>query len=173
MAEKSTTNFKVKEFRADQVFYWLYTQQVGSFSEMHNIGRETRKILEENFWISSLEKAEKQKSQDGSIKYRLLLDDGLSIESVFMPHTSHNTVCVSSQVGCGMGCDFCMTGTMGLVRNLKTAEIIFHNFSGFPANIVHFGKALSLFLIEPIKYLICPEFLHLTVFYGFFSHPRT
>jgi len=45
MAEKSTTNFKVKEFRADQVFYWLYTQQVGSFSEMNNIGRETRKIL--------------------------------------------------------------------------------------------------------------------------------
>ena len=92
MAEKSTTNFKVKEFRADQVFYWLYTQQVGSFSEMHNIGRETRKIMEENFWISSLEKAEKQQSQDGSIKYRLLLDDGLSIESVFMPHISHNTV---------------------------------------------------------------------------------
>jgi len=124
MAEKSIKHIKVQEFRADQIFYWLYQKKAESFSEMHNIGRETRKIMEENFWISSLEKAETQQSQDGSIKYRLLLDDGLSIESVFMPHTSHNTVCVSSQVGCGMGCDFCMTGTMGLVRNLKTAEII-------------------------------------------------
>ena len=124
MAEKSIKHSKVQEFRADQIFYWLYQKKVESFSEMHNIGRETQKIMEENFWISSLEKAETQQSQDGSIKYRLLLDDGLSIESVFMPHTSHNTVCVSSQVGCGMGCDFCMTGTMGLVRNLKTAEII-------------------------------------------------
>ena len=124
MAEKSIKHSKVQEFRADQIFYWLYQKKAESFSEMHNIGRETRKIMEENFWISSLEKAETQQSQDGSIKYRLLLDDGLSIESVFMPHTSHNTVCVSSQVGCGMGCDFCMTGTMGLVRNLKTAEII-------------------------------------------------
>mgnify|MGYP000038223311 CR=1 FL=1 len=124
MAEKSIKHSKVQEFRADQIFYWLYQKKAESFSEMHNIGWETRKIMEENFWISSLEKAETQQSQDGSIKYRLLLDDGLSIESVFMPHTSHNTVCVSSQVGCGMGCDFCMTGTMGLVRNLKTAEII-------------------------------------------------
>ena len=102
MAEKSIKHIKVQEFRADQVFYWLYQKKAESFSEMHNIGRETRKVMEENFWISSLEKVETQQSQDGSIKYRLLLDDGLSIESVFMPHTSHNTVCVSSQVGCGM-----------------------------------------------------------------------
>jgi len=86
-------------------------------------------------------------SRDGSIKYRLLLEDGQSIESVFIPHTSHNTVCVSSQVGCGMGCDFCMTGTMGLVRNLKTSEIIdqvFAVYQDIPAeqklrNIVFMG----------------------------------
>ena len=124
MTEKSKKYSNLKDFRADQVFYWLYKQQVESFSEMHNIGLETRKIMEDNFWISSIKKAETQQSQDDSIKYRLLLDDGLSIESVFMPHTKHNTVCVSSQVGCGMGCDFCMTGKMGLMRNLKTAEII-------------------------------------------------
>jgi len=124
MTEKSMKNFKVQEFRADQIFYWLYQKKATSFSEMQNIGRETRNIMEENFLISTLKKCEKQESQDGSIKYRLLLEDGLCIESVFMPHTSHNTVCVSSQVGCGMGCDFCMTGTMGFVRNLKTAEII-------------------------------------------------
>ena len=124
MVEKAKTQSKVQAYRADQVFYWLYQQRVGSFSEMLNLGKETRKMLEENFWISSLKKAEEQHSRDGSIKYRLLLEDGKSIEAVFMPHTNHNTICVSSQVGCGMGCDFCMTSTMGLIRNLTTAEII-------------------------------------------------
>ena len=124
MDEKAGSQAKVQAFRADQVFYWLYQQRVGSFAEMLNLGKETRKLLEENFWISKLKKADEQYSQDGSIKYRLLLEDGKSIESVFIPHTSHNTICVSSQVGCGMGCDFCMTGTMGLVRNLETSEII-------------------------------------------------
>jgi len=124
MVENAETQSKIQPFRADQIFYWLYRQKVESFAEMLNISQEIRKMLEEHFWISSMKIAESQKSQDGSIKYRLLLEDGYSIECVFMPHTNHNTVCVSSQVGCGMGCDFCMTGTMGLVRNLKTAEII-------------------------------------------------
>ena len=124
MNKKAKTKPQVQAFRADQIFYWLYQQRVGSFAEMHNLGKGMRKLLEENFWISSLKKSEKLHSRDGSIKYRLLLEDGKNIESVFMPHTSHNTVCISSQVGCGMGCDFCMTGTMGLVRNLKTSEII-------------------------------------------------
>ena len=114
----------IKSFRADQVFYWLYKNNVRSFAEMQNLGKETRKLLEENFWISSLKVAEQKKSKDGSIKYRLLLEDGKSIESVFIPHLRHNTVCISSQVGCAMGCDFCSTATMGLVRNLKTSEII-------------------------------------------------
>lgn len=124
MDEKSKSVSKVQAFRADQVFYWLYQQRVESFAKMLNIGSETRKLLTEHFRISSLVKSDSLKSQDGSVKYRLQLEDNQSIEAVFMPHTSHNTVCVSSQVGCGMGCDFCMTGTMGLVRNLTTAEII-------------------------------------------------
>ncbi len=81
-------------------------------------------MLEENFYISSQKIADSLHSQDGSIKYRILLEDGNSIESVFLPHKNHNTICVSSQAGCGMGCDFCMTARMGLIRNLKPAEII-------------------------------------------------
>ena len=111
-------------FRADKIFLWLYQKKVISFAEMKNIGFETRNILEENFFISSIGKFKKKHSKDGSIKYRLFLDDGHSIESVFMVHKNHNTLCVSTQVGCGMGCDFCMTGKMGLVRNLETSEII-------------------------------------------------
>jgi Predicted Fe-S-cluster redox enzyme len=91
---------------------------------MLNIGKGTRNLLKNHFFISSLKVAEKLKSSDGSIKYRILLDDGNSIESVFLPHKNHNTICVSSQAGCAMGCDFCMTAKMGLIRNLEPSEII-------------------------------------------------
>ena len=121
---KNIKCFKNQSFRADQIFLWLYKKRVKSFDEMKNIGDQIRELLEENFFISSIEKLETKHSKDGSRKYRLLLHDGKSIESVFMPHKNHNTLCVSTQVGCGMGCDFCMTGKMGFVRNLETSEII-------------------------------------------------
>ena len=124
LLDKTRNHHKVQAYRAEQVFFWLYNKKVNSFSEMKNIGGYTRKLLEKHFRISSLEKVETTHSKDGSIKYLLLLDDGNFIESVFMPHKTHNTLCISSQVGCGMGCDFCMTGKMGLFRNLETSEII-------------------------------------------------
>ena len=115
---------RVKSFRADQVFNWLYQKRAESFDQMLNIGLGTRKLLEDNFYISSLKVADNLQSSDGSIKFRILLDDGNSIESVFLPHKNHNTICVSSQAGCAMGCDFCMTAKMGLIRNLDPSEII-------------------------------------------------
>ena len=119
----------IKSFRADQVFKWLYQKKAENFDQMLNIGKGTRKLLKDHFFISSLKVAEKLKSSDGSIKYRILLDDGNSIESVFLPHNNHNTICVSSQAGCAMGCDFCMTAKMGLIRNLEPSEIINQIFS--------------------------------------------
>ena len=120
--ENSSTSIKC--FRADQVFKWLYQKKAENFDQMLNIGKGTRKLLKDHFFISSLKVEEKLKSSDGSIKYRILLDDGNSIESVFLPHNNHNTICVSSQAGCAMGCDFCMTAKMGLIRNLEPSEII-------------------------------------------------
>ena len=120
--EKSSNS--IKSFRADQVFNWLYQKRAESFDQMLNIGQGTRKLLEDHFYISSLKVVDYLQSSDGSIKYRILLDDGNSIESVFLPHKNHNTICVSSQVGCAMGCDFCMTAKMGLKRNLDPSEII-------------------------------------------------
>ena len=114
----------LKSFRADQVFNWLYQKRAESFDQMLNIGQGTREMLEDHFYISSLKVADNLKSRDGSIKFRILLDDGNSIESVFLPHKNHNTICVSSQAGCAMGCDFCMTAKMGLIRNLDPSEII-------------------------------------------------
>ena len=120
--EKSSSS--VKSFCADQVFNWLYQKRAESFDQMLNIGQGTRKLLEDHFYISSLKVADNLQSSDGSIKFRILLDDGNSIESVFLPHKNHNTICVSSQAGCAMGCDFCMTAKMGLIRNLDPSEII-------------------------------------------------
>ncbi len=130
MVENAETQSKMQAFRADQIFYWLYQQKVESFAEMLNISQEIRKMLEEHFWISSMKIAESQKSQDGSIKYRLLLEDGYSIECVFMPHTNHNTVCVSSQVGCGMGY-LSPIGAIGMYWStpiLKKSSDVIENF---------------------------------------------
>jgi len=139
-------------FRADQVFFWLYKKKVHHFDEMKNIGNEICKLLKENFFISSIKKLETKQSEDGSKKFKFLLRDGLIIETVLMPHKSHNTLCVSSQVGCGMACDFCMTGKMGLFRNLEISEIIdqvLYIFKEIPAkqklrNIVFMGMGEPL-----------------------------
>jgi len=122
--KNENSSSSVKSFRADQVFNWLYQKRAENFDQMLNIGQGTRKLLEDHFYISSLKVADNLQSSDGSIKFRILLDDGNSIESVFLPHKNHNTICISSQAGCAMGCDFCMTAKMGLIRNLDPSEII-------------------------------------------------
>ena len=122
--EASGNNSKIQAYRADQIFYWLYRSRVNDFDKMDNIGRPTREFLQQHFRIGVLKNNRVLRSRDGSLKYRLLLEDGQAIETVLMPHSDHHTVCISSQVGCGMGCDFCMTARMGLVRNLCVSEIV-------------------------------------------------
>ena len=122
--EASGNNSKIQAYRADQIFYWLYRSRVNDFEKMDNIGRPTREFLQSHFRIGVLKSNRVLRSRDGSLKYRLLLEDGQAIETVLMPHSDHHTVCISSQVGCGMGCDFCMTARMGLVRNLSVSEIV-------------------------------------------------
>ena len=113
-----------KPFRARQIFHWLYQKRVEDFGEMTNMSKTLRERLERHFFISRLIRAQQAHSEDGSIKYSFALQDGQCIESVLMPHRDHYTVCVSSQVGCAMGCDFCMTAKMGWIRNLTPGEII-------------------------------------------------
>ncbi|MBF0277864.1 MAG: 23S rRNA (adenine(2503)-C(2))-methyltransferase RlmN [SAR324 cluster bacterium] len=113
-----------KPFRAKQVFNWLYQKRVEEFGEMKNMSKALRQKLQQHFFISDLTRAREARSKDGSIKYVFELRDGKRVESVLMPHRDHYTVCVSSQVGCAMGCDFCMTAKMGLIRNLTPGEIL-------------------------------------------------
>ncbi|MBI2340838.1 MAG: 23S rRNA (adenine(2503)-C(2))-methyltransferase RlmN [Deltaproteobacteria bacterium] len=111
-------------YRARQVKKWLYQKDVSSFDEMTNLGKEYRRILSEHFSIPSMSVHEVHQSIDGTRKYLIELPDGKSIESVMIPTESRNTLCISTQVGCAMGCKFCYTGTMGLARNLTIFEIL-------------------------------------------------
>lgn len=111
-------------FRGDQIFKWLHSG-VKSFDEMSNISKDLRQKLSENYYITYPEIITKQVSKiDGTIKYLWRLRDGNSVESVVMKYKYGNTICISSQVGCRMGCAFCASTIGGLVRNLEASEIL-------------------------------------------------
>ena len=117
-----------KKFRGHQVFKWLWQRGVTDFDEMTNIPKTTRAWLKEHATISWLDSAGAQHSKDGTRKYLWACEDGSQIESVFIPDEDHpgkprRTLCVSSQVGCAMACTFCLTGDLGLKRNLSPSEI--------------------------------------------------
>lgn len=112
-------------FRAGQIYGWLHQKRVLSFDEMTNLSLSLRSRLKEEFTIPQLEIVKCQISElDGTRKYAFALDDGNIIESVFMPYHYGNSVCVSSQAGCRMGCRFCASTLDGLARNLQASEIL-------------------------------------------------
>lgn len=113
-----------KKFRATQVFDWIYRRQVYSFDEMSNLSLDLRQKLKDTYSSSLLTIKEKQVSQDGTIKYLFELDDGGLIESVLMVHDYGRSLCVTSQLGCNMGCAFCASGLLKKQRNLQAAEMV-------------------------------------------------
>jgi 23S rRNA (adenine2503-C2)-methyltransferase len=112
------------DYRADQIFSWLYRPGITSFDQMTDIKKELRAQLAQKAIISRLVPEVIERSQDGTVKYGFRLHGGGVIESVLIPDGERRTLCVSSQVGCGMGCTFCLTGTMGFGRNLQPSEIV-------------------------------------------------
>jgi 23S rRNA (adenine2503-C2)-methyltransferase len=112
-----------EKFRAGQIMKWLYQQGVSSISDMTNLSKEFRQNLEEIAAISTLEIVKIQKASDGTQKILFRLSDNRHIESVLIPGKSHPTLCISTQVGCRMGCAFCLTGKQGFKRNLMPSEI--------------------------------------------------
>ncbi len=111
-------------YRARQVRRWLFQKFASSFNEMTDIPKDLRQLLERKGELNTINKIEELASVDGTRKYIFQLKDGYFIESVLIPEREHYTLCLSSQVGCQMGCRFCLTGKMGFVRNLSTSEII-------------------------------------------------
>ena len=114
-----------KAFRAKQIYQWIHEKQVDSFAEMTNISKKFIETLEANAYLTCLKKEEVQISKlDGTRKYLFLLEDGNVIESVLMRYKHGNSVCISSQVGCRMGCRFCASPLDGLVRGLTAGEML-------------------------------------------------
>ncbi len=114
----------LKAFNAKQIYTWLHQKNVTLFDEMTNISKQSRELLSKNCTITKLDIAQKQVSVDGTIKYLYRLPDGNCIETVFMKYEHGNSICVSSQVGCRMGCKFCASTQNGKVRDLLTSEIL-------------------------------------------------
>ena len=112
------------KFRSKQVRQHLIDQRIYDPSEMTSLPAELRQQLAEGMLSSPLVVADQLNSTDGTIKFRFMLADGLSIESVWIPTDDRGTLCLSSQVGCAAGCTFCATGTMKLTRNLHPREIV-------------------------------------------------
>ncbi|MCG7344547.1 23S rRNA (adenine(2503)-C(2))-methyltransferase RlmN [Sporosarcina sp. ACRSL] len=113
-----------KKFRAAQVWDWLYKKRVNNFADMSNINKECLQLLEENFVIQTLEQSVKQVSNDGTIKFLFKMQDGNLIETVLMKFPYGYSVCVTTQVGCNIGCSFCASGLLRKNRDLDAGEIV-------------------------------------------------
>ena len=118
------TGIGEKPFRVKQIWQWLYVQGARSFEEMTNLSKDLRIKLTENFSLSRPKIVTEQISADKTHKWLLEFADGQRIETVFIPEDERGAVCVSTQVGCAVGCKFCHTGSQKITRNLTTAEII-------------------------------------------------
>ena len=114
----------LESYRAQQIRGWIFGHQAESFQEMTNFSEQLRSFLASFCAISQLKAIKIQASLDGTKKYLFELEDGTRIESVLIPERGHYTACISSQVGCAMGCAFCLTAKQGLIRNLKSSEIV-------------------------------------------------
>lgn len=111
-------------FRGRQILAWIYKPGITDFNQMTDLAKEFRATLAEHAYMSNFTNPLVEISRDGAVKFGFRLTDGFVIESVLIPEEDRNTLCVSSQAGCAMGCRFCLTGNMGFTRNLSCAEIV-------------------------------------------------
>jgi 23S rRNA (adenine2503-C2)-methyltransferase len=121
---ETLNDWGMEGYRFNQLISWLYQRDVASFDEMTNLSKELRARLSGEFVIQRFQPSAVQQSSDLTKKFLFQLSDRESIESVLIPNEERQTLCISSQVGCAMGCSFCLTGTLGLTRNLSLFEIV-------------------------------------------------
>lgn len=122
--KKELQSINEKPFRAEQIFKWLYHEKVKSFDEMTNLSLDLREKLKQNYTICNYNILKKQESKDGTIKYLFDVLDGNAIETVLMSYHHGYSICVSSQIGCKMGCKFCASTGINFIRSLTSGEIV-------------------------------------------------
>ena len=152
-----------KKFRADQIYRWLHKQGADDFSEMGNVNRELKEKLSETFLICTVRPVEVLESKlDGTKKYLFALHDGNIIESVFMRYEHGNSVCVSSQVGCRMGCSFCASTIDGKVRDLTAGEMLGQIYGVMKETGERISNVVVMGAGEPLdNYVNLLRFLHI------------
>ncbi len=149
-------------FRAGQIFSWLHEKKVTDFSEMTNLSKDLREKLKENFDLVALKEAGRLESVDGTVKFLFELGDGQIIESVLMNYKHGYSVCVSSQVGCRMGCKFCASTIDGVIRNLTASEILDQVYSAERICNVTVSNVVIMGSGEPMdNYDNCVKFIRL------------
>lgn len=121
--EEFLIGYGYKKFKAIQIYEWLYQKKVKSFAEMTNISKELINILQENFSLEKINLIEKLEDEL-TVKFLFKLSDNEKVEAVLMRHDYGNSLCISTQVGCNMGCTFCESGRLKKVRNLETYEMV-------------------------------------------------
>lgn len=119
-----TDNLKLPSFTAKQISQWIYQKKVLEIEQMTNLSKASRDALSEQYIVGGTKWSDLQKSSDGTKKYLFPVDENEAIEAVMIPDDERATLCVSSQIGCKMGCKFCMTGRLGFRGNLSAGEII-------------------------------------------------
>ncbi len=152
--ERVTYELGMPKYAAKQIATWLYTKQIFSIAEMSNISKAFREKLEEHFELGRKQPLKKQKSKDGTVKYLFPTQSGHYVETVYIPTADRATLCVSSQVGCKMGCQFCMTGRQGFQAQLTAADIL-NQIYALPefahlTNIVFMGQGEPLDNIDNV-----------------------
>jgi len=114
----------LSKYRVGQLLHWIYEKYTRDLQEITEFSKALREDIGKISYISNLALVTRQRSKDGIEKFLFALEDGQTIESVMIPDDDRRTLCISSQVGCAMACNFCLTGEMGLIRNLKAHEIV-------------------------------------------------
>lgn len=146
-----------KRFRGRQLFSWIYARHASSFDVMSDLGKELRLRLAQEAVLGLMTLEQRAASPaSGSVKYLFRLEDGARIEAVYIPESGRRTLCISSQVGCALGCAFCATGALGFKRNLTTGEIVDQVLQAaretgeLPTNIVFMGMGEPLLNYEAV-----------------------
>ena len=139
-----------KPFRAEQVFKWLYESKVNSFDDMTNLSLELREKLKQNYEMHNFNILRKQESSDGTIKYLFDVLDGNAIETVLMSYHHGYSLCVSTQIGCKMGCKFCASTGIKFVRNLTSGEIVEQILAVERDNNIRISNVVFMGIGEPL-----------------------
>lgn len=139
-----------KKYRAEQIFHWIYKENVTNFDEMTNLPESLREKLKENFDLYVFKIIRKQESKDGTKKYLFDILDNNAIESVLMEYKHGKTICVSSQVGCKMGCKFCASTGVKFARSLEAGEIVEQLLAIERDENVHISNLVFMGIGEPL-----------------------